>query len=159
MLFQKIAPFYRIRQNGASIVEMAIVVLLFFFLLCGIIDFGLLIYNKQVITNAAREAARFGVIARPLLIDPDTNSIIYNEKITKQQVIDLAKSYSEDKVIVFGNKNQNFSISATFNSDQYQDYCENLQEELEVLVSINYSFIFLPYDLAPIESRAVMLCE
>jgi len=50
-------------QKGAAIVEFAIVLPLLILLLMGAIEFGILYYNKQVITNASREGARAGIIA------------------------------------------------------------------------------------------------
>jgi hypothetical protein len=51
-------------QTGAVSVEFAVIALLLLTLIFGIIDFGLLLYNKQVITNAAREGARVGLVQR-----------------------------------------------------------------------------------------------
>ena len=44
-------------QKGASLVEFALVLPLLMLILLGMIEFGLLLYNKQVITNASREGA------------------------------------------------------------------------------------------------------
>lgn len=46
------------RQRGAQIVEFALVLPFLCLMLFLVIDFGLLVYNKAVITNASREAAR-----------------------------------------------------------------------------------------------------
>ncbi|MGD8892889.1 MAG: pilus assembly protein, partial [Desulfobacterales bacterium] len=51
-------------QNGATVVEFAIILPLLIVFLFGIIEFGLLLYNKQVITNASREGARAGLVVR-----------------------------------------------------------------------------------------------
>ena len=50
-------------ERGAAVVEFAIVVPLLLLLLFGIIDFGVLIYDKAMLTNASREAARAGIVA------------------------------------------------------------------------------------------------
>jgi Flp pilus assembly protein TadG len=47
--------------DGAAMVEFAIGSTVLIMFLLGIIEFGFLWYQKQVITNAAREAARYGV--------------------------------------------------------------------------------------------------
>jgi Flp pilus assembly protein TadG len=47
--------------DGAAMVEFAIGSSVLIMLLLGIIEFGLLWYQQQVITNAAREGARYGV--------------------------------------------------------------------------------------------------
>jgi Flp pilus assembly protein TadG len=46
-------------EKGASAVEFAIIAPLLFVLLFGIIEFGAVLYNQAVITNASREAARY----------------------------------------------------------------------------------------------------
>jgi Flp pilus assembly protein TadG len=50
------------RQHGAQAVEFAIVLPFFLLFLLLTIDFGFLVYNKAVITNASREAARAGTV-------------------------------------------------------------------------------------------------
>ena len=47
----------RHNQKGAALIEFAIVLPLLLLLVFGAIEFGLLFYNKQVITNASREGA------------------------------------------------------------------------------------------------------
>lgn len=51
-------------QDGATIVEFAIIAPLLFLLIFGIIEFSLLLFNKHVITNSSREGARAGIVAR-----------------------------------------------------------------------------------------------
>jgi Flp pilus assembly protein TadG len=48
-------------DRGAALVEFAVVLPLLLLLLVGIVEFGLLFYNKQVLTNASREGARAGI--------------------------------------------------------------------------------------------------
>ena len=50
------------KQKGASLVEFAVLAPLFVVLLFGLVEFGLFIYSKGVITNASREGARYGVV-------------------------------------------------------------------------------------------------
>lgn len=55
----------KIREcDGAAMVEFAIGSTVLIMLVLGIIEFGFLWYQKQVITNASREAARYGVTYR-----------------------------------------------------------------------------------------------
>ncbi|MGA9753981.1 MAG: TadE/TadG family type IV pilus assembly protein [Desulfobaccales bacterium] len=49
------------KDEGAAMVEFAIACSLLIMLVLGICEFGLIFYQKQVITNASREAARYGV--------------------------------------------------------------------------------------------------
>ena len=49
------------KNDGAAMVEFAIGCSVLIMLVLGIIEFGFLWYQKQVITNASREGARYGV--------------------------------------------------------------------------------------------------
>ncbi len=49
-------------QRGASMVEFALILPLLLLLVFGIIEFGLLLYNKAIVTNASREGARAGIV-------------------------------------------------------------------------------------------------
>ena len=63
-------PVHRLRWtklrkcDGAAMVEFAIGSTVLIMFVLGIIEFGFLWYQKQVITNASREAARYGVTYR-----------------------------------------------------------------------------------------------
>lgn len=45
-------------QNGAQIIEFSLLLPLLLLIIFLIIDFGFVVYNKAIITNASREAAR-----------------------------------------------------------------------------------------------------
>lgn len=49
-------------QAGAELVEFALVLPLLLLVVFGIVDFSLALFDKAVITNAAREGARAGVV-------------------------------------------------------------------------------------------------
>jgi hypothetical protein len=48
-------------QNGSALVEFAFVLPLLLIIVFGIIEFGVMFYDKAVITNASREGARAGI--------------------------------------------------------------------------------------------------
>ena len=52
----------RKKQEGASLVEFSVIAPIFVVLLFGLVEFGMAIYDKGVLTNASREGARFGVV-------------------------------------------------------------------------------------------------
>ena len=131
-------------QKGATIVEFSIIALLFFTLIFGIIDFGLLLFNQQVITNAGREGARFGVVARPDDYKVNTDSIIAE-----------VKKYAEDHIVSFGDKN--FKVEANFESGE--TFCEKFRDELTVDVTYDYSFLFFPFASKKLGTKAIMICE
>jgi Flp pilus assembly protein TadG len=53
---------YARRRRGASIVEFALVCGLCLMLLLGVIDFGRILFVNHLLTNAAREGARYAVV-------------------------------------------------------------------------------------------------
>ena len=52
------------RTEGAVTVEFAIIISVFLLIVAGIMDFGHAWYMQQVITNASREGARYGITYR-----------------------------------------------------------------------------------------------
>ena len=51
----------KIGQKGVAVLEFSIILPFLVLLVFGTIDFGVMFYNKQVITNASREGARAGI--------------------------------------------------------------------------------------------------
>jgi Flp pilus assembly protein TadG len=49
-------------QRGAAAVEFAIVLPLLLIFIFGIIEFGILLYDKAIVTNASREGARTAIL-------------------------------------------------------------------------------------------------
>lgn len=60
------------RQDGAVVIEFALVLLLFLMFVFGIIDFSRLLYTWQVASEATREGARYAVACA----DPDSSTRI-----------------------------------------------------------------------------------
>lgn len=58
----KVCRSYRIKRQGASVVEFAIVAPVFFLLVFGMIEYGRMVMVQQVLTNASREGARQAVL-------------------------------------------------------------------------------------------------
>jgi len=50
------------RERGATIVEFGLLAPLLVAVLFGLVEFGLAMYTKGLLANAAREGARFGVV-------------------------------------------------------------------------------------------------
>lgn len=49
-------------RKGAALIEFAVVAVIFFMMLYGIMEYATIIYFRNVVTNAAREGARYGVV-------------------------------------------------------------------------------------------------
>lgn len=76
-------------EHGGSLVEFAIIGPLLLLILFGIIEFGVLLYDKAMITNASREGARAGIV----FSDP---------RITNAQIESVVRNYCETHLISFG---------------------------------------------------------
>ena len=77
-------------EHGGSLVEFAIVMPLLFVILFGIIEFGILLYDKAMITNASREGARAGIVFDATLRNED-NTI--NSEGVEARVQDAVDAY------------------------------------------------------------------
>ena len=67
-------------QRGNALVEFALVLPLLLLIFAGIVDFGFLFQRYEVITNAAREGARIGVLPG------------YDEAAVQQRVLDYVQA-------------------------------------------------------------------
>ncbi|WP_150726140.1 TadE/TadG family type IV pilus assembly protein [Pseudomonas fluorescens] len=79
----------RKKQQGLAAVELSIVLPVLFLILFVIIEFSLALYNKAIITNASREAARAGIVLK-------------SPKPTTAQIQSVANNYLGSHLITFG---------------------------------------------------------
>jgi Flp pilus assembly protein TadG len=80
------------QDKGAAAVEFAIVMMVLLMLLGGILDLGHAWYMRQVVTNASREGARYGITYRtdtngnripPCAITPTIESFLLNNYLAR----------------------------------------------------------------------------
>jgi len=80
----------RIRsRTGSQVVEFALILPILLVLVFGIIDFGLAMFDKAVVTNASREAARAGIVYR-------------EPRVTAAEVQAIAANYCSNYLVTFG---------------------------------------------------------
>ncbi len=108
------------KQRGAASVEFGIILPLLLLLVFGIIEFGVLFYDKAMLTNASREAARAGVVFG--LSDDERTAVI----------TDTTSNYLGSSLITFGGTS---SYSTTPVIDA---------EHLTVTLSYQYDFLLMP---------------
>jgi hypothetical protein len=76
---------HRHNEKGTTIAEFAVVALIFFTVIFGIIEFGRLLYTHNALTDATRRGARFAVL-HPGLTDDDKqavrNFVVYGPDVT-----------------------------------------------------------------------------
>lgn len=55
----------KLNEHGAVAAEFALLLPLLLIILFGIIEFGMMMYGREIVTNAAREGARAGIVQGP----------------------------------------------------------------------------------------------
>lgn len=110
-------------KKGQVIVEFALIFPLLLILIFGIIEFGLLLYNKAVITNASREGARFGIVAKM-------------PRNTQGEIGSVVAKYCDNNLITFGAKALPVVNATAPNS--------NFGTDLTVTVGWNFEFLLIP---------------
>ena len=116
-------------QAGSNLVEFAIVLPLLLTLVFGIIDFSLALYDKAVITNAAREGARAGVV-------------FSSPQPTDDQIaVDAATKYCSTYLVTFAAS----GLSITANWTETIANGSNLVRDSgdTLTVAVNYPYYFL----------------
>jgi Flp pilus assembly protein TadG len=109
------------RRGGAAI-EAALLLPLMVLLIFGMIEFSLLLYNRQVITNASREGARAGIVqAAPRVSDGEIGSVVGR--------------YCSNRLVTFG--------SATGPSTSVARTGDDFGSDLTVRVTYDYDFLVL----------------
>jgi Flp pilus assembly protein TadG len=119
------------REKGASAVEFALVLPVLIVILFGIIEFGFIIYDKAVITNASREGARTGIVYRQD-VSSGAPTAVSTADITSTVV-----NYCMGALITLGGGPAVPSTTVTGN-------CAVAGSALTVAVSYPYTFLVLP---------------
>jgi Flp pilus assembly protein TadG len=113
--------------KGASAVEFAILLPLLVLMLFGLIEFSLLFFNKQVITNASREGARAGIVAR-------------NPRLPETNIRQIVLNYCAQNLVTFDNTRPppDVTLPDGYDSDAV------FGDDLRVRVTYRYRFLVLP---------------
>lgn len=103
-------------QKGGALVEFAIALIFLVPLAIGIIEFGLLVYNKHIIANASREGARAGIVSGVgHSVDTEIRDIV--KDYCSQRLIDFNDTSLTDADIVLTPQTYAARQSAGFGSD------------------------------------------
>lgn len=127
-------------QEGAALLEFAIIMPLFFALIFGIIEFSLLLYNKQIMTNAAREGARLGIIVK-------------SPRVPVSEIRTEIKKYAQNHLVTFGSDTlQDEDINIVRDGSTFGD-------ELRITVDYDYQYLFFSNSTIPIKATSTMRME
>lgn len=130
-------------ENGATAVELALILLVLILLLSGITEIGLLLFNKQVITNASREGARAGIVSRQ-------DRFISGDSVN----VDTAtRNWTENHLVTFGGTgtpqvdieifDKTNNITDDWTTIKVADRCTTFKCPLTVRVTYDYHFLVL----------------
>ena len=81
----------RRRRRGATVVEFAVVAPLLFLFIFAMIEFGRLVMVEQILTNAAREGARRGILEQSTAAEVET---IVSDYLTESSIAGATVSVS-----------------------------------------------------------------
>lgn len=133
-------------ESGVSAVEFALVSPLLFVLTLGIIEFGLLLFDKAVITNASREGARAAIVRTEL---PDGNNNSVYSPLTVPEIQSVVSAYANDYLINLGvagddNLTADDITVSYFDVDGSEIASPVIGGRVEVRVDFLYDFLVLP---------------
>jgi Flp pilus assembly protein TadG len=120
-------------EKGVSAVEFALIAPLLFVLTFGIIEFSILLFDKAVVTNASREAARAAIV-----YNTKTSPVTY-QPIAESEVKKVVQTYTDKYLINLGGTSVpittvNYIPGATAES----------HGDVRVTVSYEYDFLVFP---------------
>ena len=122
-------------NKGAAAVEFALVLIPLLIIVFGIIEFGLLMYNQQIITNASREGARAGIVAPTPRLLADSGGVCGTITYPPESIKCVVDNYAKAYMITFGATNDPVTVVTGYASNAL--FGQNLQ----VTVSYNYGFL------------------
>ncbi|MFP3984294.1 MAG: TadE/TadG family type IV pilus assembly protein [Desulfurivibrionaceae bacterium] len=113
------------RERGASAVEFALILPVLLLILFGIIEFGILLFDKAMLTNASREGARAGIVY-------DTPT-----RMTQDEIEEVVLNYCQAHLITFSDGSTDPEV------DTDPPDPENLTSGDSLTVTVNYQYDFL----------------
>jgi len=122
-------------ERGMAVVEFAVVLPLLLVILFGIIEFSFLLYNKAMITNAAREGARFGIVAKTTRYSDDDIKAEVNKYLGNYLVTFKSGAPTIPDTHVYVNNIEN---------DPSVVGLKSAEDYLKVEVSYDYDYLILP---------------
>lgn len=106
------------RERGQSLVETAVVLPILLLLVAAVVDFGRAFDAYIVLTNAAREGARFGSV-KPTLTEGEVKQIVVDDVLGSGTNITHMGGFTADNVTVEGQtaKSEVVKVTVTYEFD------------------------------------------
>lgn len=117
-------------ERGAAAVEFAVILPLLLLVVFGGIEFGLVLFNKQVLTNASREATRAGIVAE----DED------GYRVSETDMETIVDNYCLNYLVTFDPTDPDPTVSFAYEDPGNQAF----GTDLTVTVAYDYEFLLVP---------------
>jgi Flp pilus assembly protein TadG len=98
-------------QKGVAAIEFAIILPFLVLLVFGSIEFGVMFYNKQVLTNATREGARAGITG---IANAEVKQIVEDYCNAKLLNLNGSNVLPIDKIVVTPDGTEDLSVAVSF---------------------------------------------
>lgn len=121
-------------EHGQNIVEFAFILVPLLVLVLGIMEFGILLYDKAVLTDACRVGARAGV-----MFNADATEFEYTP-LAEAEIKAVIDNYVQNRLVTFG---EPFD-PGTDVVIAWDPYPPTHGGELDVRVNFSYTFLALP---------------
>lgn len=126
-------------EKGVSAVEFALIAPLLFVLTFGIVEFGLLLFDKAVVTNASREGARAAIVY-------STDGTDYTP-LTVLEIQEVVKGYANGYLVNLGSSGGNLlvndDITVLYDGPTSPGTPES-GGDVTVMVTYKYNFLVFP---------------
>src|SRR5512135_1353761 len=121
------------REKGTSAVEFALILPLLLLMLFAIIEFGFVLYDKAVITNASREGARMGILMR-------------TPRVPVATIQATVSAYCANNLISFGTTTPTTTVPVPCPTS-------GTDNDITVTVAYPYKFLVLPNFLSSVTGQ------
>lgn len=127
-------------EQGSVSVEFALISILLFLIVFGILEFGILMFDKHILTNASREGARAGIVMRAQF---DYNGTTIN-RVSDDEIEKEVEQYAQQFMVNFkGSSNLDITVSPDEASRGVPDGSVPPSFGTPLVVTVTYPFDFL----------------
>lgn len=123
-------------EKGATLIEFVLVLPLLLLLTFAIIEFGILLFDKAVVTNASREGARAGIVYRTL-------DSVYTP-LAESEIITIVNNYLGDHLINLGDPDNGLGVVDANWIRETDPVTGEAVDYLVVDVPFTYDFMVVP---------------